>query len=161
MMHPTRNDLPEATRKAIVDMLNGELANAIDLSLQAKQAHWNVRGPDFYQLHLLFDKVYEATQEFVDLIAERATSLGGVAEGAAEVVTKRTTLPRYPLTIKGGREHVDALSKSLAAFAKIARRAIDQADELRDKDTADLFTEISREVDKQLWFVEAHLHAEN
>lgn len=160
-MHPTRNDLPEGTRKAVVDMLNGELANAIDLSLQSKQAHWNVRGPHFYELHLLFDKVHEAAEEFVDLIAERATALGGIAEGAVEVVTKRTSLPRYPLHIKSGMEHVTAMSNTLAAYAKIARGGIDRADELKDKDTADLFTEISREVDKLLWFVEAHLHADD
>lgn len=160
-MHPTQNDLPEATRKAVVDLLNAELANAIDLRLQAKQAHWNVRGPHFYQLHLLFDKVYGDAEEFVDDIAERATALGGIVEGTAEIVAERTKLPRYSLKIKSGKDHVEALSKTLAAFAKASRAAIDKSDELKDKDTADLFTGISRDVDKLLWFVEAHLHADS
>jgi starvation-inducible DNA-binding protein len=156
-MHPTRNDLPQDTRAAIVKLLNERLADAIDLQLQAKQAHWNVRGPHFISLHELFDKVAEEVSGFVDEIAERASALGGVAEGTLAAVSSRTTLAAYPLTISDGRDHVDALSKGVAAFGKQVRAAIDQADSAGDADTADLFTQVSREVDKQLWFVEAHL----
>lgn len=158
-MHPTRNDLPQDTRAAIVKLLNERLADAIDLQLQAKQAHWNVRGPHFISLHELFDKVSEEVSGFIDEIAERASALGGVAEGTLAAVSSRTTLPAYSLTISDGRDHVDALSKAIAAFGKQARAAIDQADSAGDADTADLFTQVSREVDKQLWFVEAHLEA--
>jgi len=158
-MHPTRNDLPQDTRAAIVKLLNERLADAIDLQLQAKQAHWNVRGPHFISLHELFDKVAEEATGFIDEIAERASALGGVAEGTVQAVSSRTTLSAYSLTISDGRDHVDALSKALAAFGKQVRAAIDKADSTGDADTADLFTQISREVDKQLWFVEAHLDA--
>ncbi|APW61316.1 DNA starvation/stationary phase protection protein Dps [Paludisphaera borealis] len=158
-MHPTRNDLPQDTRAAIVKLLNERLADAIDLQLQAKQAHWNVRGPHFISLHELFDKVSEEVTGFIDVIAERASALGGVAEGTLAAVSSRTTLPAYSLTISDGRDHVDALSKAIAAFGKQARAAIDQADSAGDANTADLFTQVSREVDKQLWFVEAHLEA--
>ena len=159
-MHPTRNDLPELTRAAMVQLLNQRLADSIDLQLQAKQAHWNVRGPHFYSLHKLFDEVVEQVAEFTDTIAERAASLGGIAEGTLAAVGPRTGLPAYPLAIQDGRDHVDALSKSLAAYGKLVRAAIDLATSAGDADTADLFTEVSRETDKLLWFVEAHLHAE-
>jgi starvation-inducible DNA-binding protein len=156
-MHSTRNDLPQDTRAAMVKLLNERLADAIDLQLQAKQAHWNVRGPYFISLHELFDKVSEEASGFIDEIAERASALGGVAEGTLQAVAPRTTLSPYSLTISDGRDHVDALSRTLAAFGKQVRAAIDKADSAGDADTADLFTQISREVDKQLWFVEAHL----
>jgi starvation-inducible DNA-binding protein len=157
MMHQTRNDLPQDTRAASIKLLNERLADAIDLHLQAKQAHWNVRGPHFISLHELFDKVAEDVSGFIDEIAERASALGGVAEGTLQAVSSRTTLSPYSLTISDGRDHVDALSKALAAFGKQVRAAIDKADSAGDADTADLFTQVSREVDKQLWFVEAHL----
>ena len=156
-MHPTKNDLPEAIRTKIIDLCNTRLADSIDLMLQAKQAHWNVKGPSFIALHELFDQVSEATEEYVDLLAERVTQLGGTAEGTLRLAAKRSTLPEYPLAISDGREHVDALSSALAGFGKQVRVAIDHAQELRDADTADLLTEISRGVDKHLWFVEAHL----
>jgi starvation-inducible DNA-binding protein len=159
-MFPTKNDLPESTRAAMVELLNHRLASAIDLQLQAKHAHWNVRGPHFYALHKLFDEVAEQAEEISDLIAERATALGGVAEGALKSIAGRTELPAYPSTAKDGSDHVEALSSGLAAFGKLVRAAIDQAADAGDADTADLFTEVSRNIDKQLWFVEAHLHAQ-
>jgi starvation-inducible DNA-binding protein len=160
-MLPTKNDLPESTRATIVRGLNQRLAESIDLQLQAKQAHWNVRGPHFYQLHKLFDEVAEAVLEFTDLIAERAAALGGVPDGTPRTVVDRSKLPAYPTTIHDGMEHVQALSSSLAAFGKGVRAGIDEAAAAGDADTADLFTEVSRATDKLLWFVEAHLHARN
>jgi starvation-inducible DNA-binding protein len=119
-----------------------------------------VKGPDFIALHELFDKVTEDVEEYVDLLAERAVQLGGIAEGTARTVAKRSTLPEYGAKGATGPDHVDALSTALAAFGKLARQAIDKCSELKDADTADLFTEISRGTDKWLWFVEAHLQAE-
>jgi starvation-inducible DNA-binding protein len=159
-MHPTRNDLPEKARAAMCALLNDRLADTLDLKLQAKQAHWNVKGPDFFQLHELFDKIADHAEEHSDLIAERITALAGTAEGTVQVVVQRSKLPKYPLDITRGLDHVNALANSLAAQAKAVRAAIDQSNELRDADTADLFTEISREVDKDLWFVEAHVQAD-
>jgi starvation-inducible DNA-binding protein len=159
-MFRTRNDLPEATRARAVELLNARLADCKDLQTQVKQAHWNFKGPDFIGLHLLFDKINDAVEEHVDEIAERAVQLGGVAEGTARMVAKRSSLPEYPAKAADGRAHVEALSSALAAFGAAARKAIDQANELGDLDTADLFTEVSRGLDKWLWFVEAHLQAE-
>ncbi|HET6374087.1 MAG TPA: DNA starvation/stationary phase protection protein Dps [Candidatus Polarisedimenticolia bacterium] len=159
-MHKTKNDLPEKVRVQVASLLQERLSEAIDLVTHAKQAHWNVKGPSFIALHELFDKVYENAGEYADLIAERILQLGGVAEGTARVVVKRSQLPEYPLTISDGHEHVEALSRSLAYFGSLIRQGIDRADEIGDKDTADIFTEISRSVDKNLWFVEAHAQAE-
>lgn len=159
-MYATKNSFPEKSRIQMIGILQQQLADATDLMLQAKQAHWNVKGPSFIALHELFDKISEDAEEYVDLIAERIVQYGGVAEGTVRMAAKRSRLPEYPLTIAQGREHVSALSQTLANYGESARHAIDQADELDDKDTADIFTEISRGVDKYLWFVEAHNQAD-
>ncbi|TMA19237.1 MAG: DNA starvation/stationary phase protection protein Dps [Deltaproteobacteria bacterium] len=159
-MYPTKNDLPEGTRRQVIELCNARLADAIDLQTQTKQAHWNVKGPDFIALHKLFDEVNDDVEEYVDLLAERAVQLGGVADGTARSVAKRSTLPEYPLKGGTGRQHVEALSTALASFGKAVRTAIAESDRLDDADTNDIFVEISRGVDKWLWMVEAHLHAE-
>ena len=159
-MHNTRNDLPAAARIKLVDLLNARLADAIDLNLQAKQAHWNVKGPDFFSLHELFDKVAEEVEEYVDEIAERITALGGIAHGTAPIVAKSSQLDPYPLDIVNGRDHVNALANALAKAGKTLRAAIDEASKLGDADTSDLFTGASRGLDKLLWLVEAHVQAE-
>jgi starvation-inducible DNA-binding protein len=154
--YETLNDLPVAARGQVIDLLNERLADAIDLQLQAKQAHWNVKGSQFIALHKLFDEIHEAVAEYVDLLAERVVQLGGVAEGTSGIVAERTELPQYPINIATGEEHVWALSNALARFGERIRHAIDQTDDLSDADSADICTEISRGVDKWLWFVEAH-----
>jgi starvation-inducible DNA-binding protein len=158
-MFKTKNDLPETTRIKAIELLNARLADCKDLQTQTKQAHWNVKGPNFIALHELFDKINEDVEEYVDEIAERAVQLGGVAEGTARMVAKRSSLAEYPVTAADGHSHVEALSSALASFGKEARKAIEAANELGDLDTADLFTEVSRGVDKWLWFVEAHQQA--
>ena len=160
-MYSTKNNIPEQLRTKIIPLLQDRLADSVDLMTQAKQAHWNVKGPSFIALHELFDKIAEDTEEYVDLIAERIVQLGGIAEGTARVVAKRSSLPEYPLNIANGQDHVAALSQALASFGESVRKAIDQSSELKDADAADIFTEISRGVDKYLWFVEAHAQAKN
>ena len=159
-MFKTKNDLSETIRVKAIELLNARLADAIDLQTQTKQAHWNVKGPSFIALHQLFDKINEDVEDYVDELAERVVQLGGVAGGTARTAAKRSSLSEYPANTVDGRSHVEALSSALAAFGKSARKSIDHADELGDLDTADLFTEISRGIDKWLWFVEAHLQAE-
>ncbi|HUQ71563.1 MAG TPA: DNA starvation/stationary phase protection protein Dps [Planctomycetaceae bacterium] len=159
-MHSTKNDLPESKRGQVAVILNDRLADAIHLGLQTKQAHWNVKGPNFIALHELFDAIYAIVQGQVDEIAERITAFGGVAEGTLAAVEARSHLPAYPVDIVNGRDHVAALSNSLALFGKAVRADIDRTAALGDAGTADLFTGISREIDKQLWFLEAHLQGE-
>ena len=158
-MFETRNGLPLSTRTKVVKLLNERLADAIDLGTQVKHAHWNVKGPNFIALHELFDKIAESVEDHVDSIAERATALGGTAHGTLAAVARATSLKPYPENINEGVAHVKALATVLAAFGAKAREAIDATDKLGDKGTSDLFTGISREIDKNLWFLEAHLHA--
>ena len=160
-LHPTRIDLPESTRRKIVDLLNQNLADVLDLGLQTKQAHWNVKGPHFIALHELFDKVAEELEEFSDDIAERAVALGGIALGTSQVITKQSRLNAYPTNLSAGCAHVDAMANALAQVGKFVRAAIDAATRLGDADTADLFTGISRRTDKMLWIVEAHLQTKD
>ena len=155
-LFPTKNELPESTRARVSDLLNQRLADCMDLQSQCKQAHWNVKGPSFIALHKLFDDVNEDVEEYVDLLAERVVQLGGIAEGTVRAAAARSTLADYPQAISSGESHVDALSTALAAFGGATRKAIQQVDELQDDDTVDILTEISRGVDKWLWFVEAH-----
>lgn len=158
-MHKTKNDLSIDVRERVIELLNARLADASDLKSQAKQAHWNVKGIHFFQLHELFDQVATAVEAHIDLIAERVTTLGGTAFGTVRVAAQRSNLSEYPLEINEGTAHVDALSTALADFGKLVRRNIDETTDLGDADTADLFTEISREIDKLLWFVEAHIQS--
>ena len=155
-LYTTKNDLPESARSEAVVLLNQRLADCIDLQSQCKQAHWNVKGPQFIALHKLFDEVNEDVEEYVDLIAERVVQLGGIAEGTVGLVAKRSSLVDYPVGLVTGAEHVAALSDALAAFGRTARIGIEEMNELEDADSADILTEISRGVDKWLWFVEAH-----
>lgn len=155
----TKNDLPEDKRVEVIGLLNQRLAEAIDLQTQCKQAHWNVKGPSFIGLHKLFDDVNADVESYVDLIAERVVQLGGVAEGTIGAVETRSKLPDYPIGIATGAEHVAALSDALAAFGRAARITIEEMNDLEDSGSADVLTEISRGVDKWLWFVEAHQQA--
>ena len=158
-MHNTKIDLPKGKREKVIELLNQSLADAMDLKSQAKQAHWNVKGPNFIALHELFDQVATEVEAHVDEIAERVTALGGTAMGTVRIASENSSLSQYPLEITDGAAHVDALSTAMADFGKKVRKNIDTTDELGDADTADLYTGISRAIDKLLWFVEAHNQA--
>ena len=158
-MYETENDIPQKRRLELCHLINQRLADVLDLQLQMKQAHWNVKGPHFIGLHKLFDEIYEAVESYVDLIAERIVQLGGVAEGTVRVAAKRSRLDEYPLDIAEGTAHIEAVARALSSFGQEARNTIEEAEELEDADTADMFTEISRGIDKWLWFVEAHTQA--
>ena len=160
IMYETENDLPKDARVELIGILNQRLADSIDLQMQLKQAHWNVKGPHFIGLHELFDQIDEAVEGYVDLSAERIVQLGGIAEGTARVAAARSRLEEYPLDIADGHAHVEAVAKALSTFGHEARKTIEEAEELGDADTADIFTEISRGLDKWLWFVEAHSQAD-
>src|SRR6185503_10800996 len=158
-LYETENDIPKEARVELIALMGQRLADVIDLQLQLKQAHWNVKGPHFIGLHELFDKIGEEIETYVDEIAERAMQLGGIAQGTVRVAAARSRLEEYPLTIADGSAHVEAVAKALSTFGREARVSIDEANALADADTADLFTEISRGIDKWLWFVKAHSQA--
>lgn len=155
----TSVDIPAERRAKINKVLNQHLADSFDLASQVKQAHWNVKGPNFWQLHKLFDEVAEEAESWVDEIAERVTALGGYATGTVRMAAASSTLPEFPTDISDGMAYVKAVAARLGAFANSTRQAIDETDKLGDADTADLFTEISRGADKYLYFLEAHLQA--
>ena len=157
----TQNDLPDKVRGGAIELLNQQLADTLDLALQAKQAHWNVKGPSFIALHELFDEVVDGVFAHADDLAERAVELGGTAFGTARIAAKTSRLPEYRLDISSGLDHVVALSAAIAKAGASARAGIDAANALGDADTADLFTEISRGMDKLLWKVEAHAQAKD
>ncbi len=158
-MYETENDIPKAARSELNALINQRLADVIDLQMQLKQAHWNIKGPHFIGLHELFDKIAEDVETYVDEIAERAVQLGGIAQGTVRTAASRSRLEEYPLDIADGATHVEAVAKALSTFGREARVSIEEADALDDADTADLFTEVSRRIDKWLWFVEAHSQA--
>ena len=153
----TSVDIPAEHRTKVNAVLNQHLANSFDLLSQVKQAHWNVMGSDFWQLHKLFDEVAEQVAGWVDQFAERVTALGGYANGTARMAAAASTLPEFPTDITDSMEYVAAVAARVAALTNSTRAAIDETDELGDADTADLFTEISRCADKYLYFLEAHL----
>jgi starvation-inducible DNA-binding protein len=155
-MYRTANTLPEQMRSRSVALLNRHLAAAIDLHAQVKQAHWNVRGPTFIAIHELFDKVADAVEEYSDKVAERAGTLGGTAEGTVQTATERSFLEPYQLGVADAEAHIAAVTAALASFGESVRNAIGESDEFGDLDTADVFTEVSRGIDQQLWLVESH-----
>ncbi len=148
-------DVPQKGR--LIEILNSRLADATDLKTQTKHAHWNVKGSDFIQFHELFDQIAPHFDDYADLVAERVAQLGGFANGTLREAAAASSIPEYDLSAVSGIEHVKSLVKNIGKFASLVREAIDQSDELGDKDTADIFTEISRQVDKDLWFLEAHI----
>jgi starvation-inducible DNA-binding protein len=156
-MFSTRIDLSQDARSQMIALLNQQLADTFDLYSHTKQAHWNVKGAQFYSLHELFDKLAEELAGYVDMIAERATALGGLAQGTVRLSAANSRLPEYPLDMTDSLPSVEALAERYAALAATTRADIDTADSAGDADTADLCTEVSRGLDKALWFLEAHL----
>lgn len=156
-LHPTRIDLSGKSRLQLVAILNETLAETLDLKSQVKQAHWNVKGYQFYQLHLLFDEMAKELEEQSDDIAERVTALGGVALGTVRMAAHTSSLEEYPRDALDGIDHITALAERFAAYGQQIRENIERTTDLGDADTADLYTQISRLADKRLWFLEAHL----
>lgn len=156
-MTTTHIDLSHNVRNDVIAILNARLADAIDLGIQAKMAHWNIRGPHFIALHELFDKVAEQVQGQVDELAERIGQLGGVVRANLQEVNKATSLESFSSDLSSHTEVLNALVKALASFTNSVRKDIDTTSDKGDTVTADLLTEISRDSDKYLWFLESHL----
>lgn len=160
-MHKTRIDLDKKARKDVSTLLAARLADTQDLYYQLKHAHWTVRGPDFLSVHELFDKIAGQVDKHMDDLAERQATLGGIVMGTLAAADKGTTLAAYDPALVSVRDHLDAVATALAGYGTKIRAAIESADKAGDAGTADLFTNISRSIDKSLWFVEAHLQSAN
>ena len=155
--HTTRNATPSNAKKVAIETLNARLADGIDLALAVKQAHWNLKGPQFIAVHLMLDGFRKELDGFNDDMAERAVQLGGTALGTTQVVAQSSKLAAYPTDVYAIADHLAALIDRYATFANAVRENIDEVDEAGEPDTADLLTGLSRAVDKQLWFIEAHV----
>ena len=149
--------LKSNAKAAVIDVLNARLADAIDLALITKQAHWNLKGPNFIGVHEMLDPMRAAIDTHVDIIAERVAQLDGIALGTSQVVAKSSKLAPYPTDIRKVADHLAALAERYAARANQVREDIDTTDEAGDADTADILTNFSRELDKDLWFIKSHL----
>lgn len=156
-MHKTANDLTANTRQTAISLLNARVAETIDLALLTKQAHWNLKGPQFIAVHEMLDGFRTQIDEHVDTMAERVVQLGGTALGTTQAVAQASALQPYPTDIYAIKDHLAALIERYAVVANALRHAIDSADEAGDADTADIFTAASRDLDKALWFLEAHV----
>lgn len=156
-MHATRNDTTSNAKTVSIDLLSKRLADGIDLALTIKQAHWNLKGPQFIGIHEMLDGFRAEMDDFNDKVAERIAQLGGTAKGTLQAAAAATALDPYPTDIYAIADHLAALIDRFAAYANAVRENIDETDEAGDPGTADLFTEVSRGVDKQLWFLEAHV----
>lgn len=156
-VHATRIDLKSNVKKASIDLLNSRLADSLDLALLTKQAHWNLKGPQFIAIHEMLDGFRATIDANVDIIAERAVQLGGMAQGTVQTVSEKTALKPYPTNISKTKDHLAALIERYGEVANSVRAAIDEAEEAGDANTADIFTAFSRELDKSLWFLEAHV----
>ena len=156
-LHPTRTKLESNARTVAIEVLNKRLADGLDLALITKQAHWNLKGPQFIGIHLMLDGFRTEQDDLNDKMAERITALGGTAFGTTQTITAGSQLAAYPTDIYRIADHLAALIDRYSVFANSVRENIDETDEAGDPDTADLLTEVSRAIDKQLWFLEAHV----
>lgn len=152
-------DLNQDARTDLVALLNANLVNTINLTLAVKQAHWNLKGPGFIGVHELLDEVADRLRDSADLMAERAVILGGHAKGTVEVVAEKSTLDAYPLEMSAIGEHIEHLKARFMELGGAVRQAAEVAGEAGDEDTADLFTEVSRTLDKDAWFIGANAKA--
>lgn len=157
ILHRTKISIPEKDRIELINILNKSLASTSDLYSQLKQAHWNIKGPEFIALHKLFDDVAEEVEEFVDIIAERITSLGGTALGTIQQANLNTDLREYPVDIFLAKDHIEHLTHNIAILGELSRTNIDRAEQLGDMGTNDLYIDLVRTLDKNLWFIEAHI----
>ncbi len=155
--YETQNNTPSNAKATSIALLNARVAESIDLALITKQAHWNLKGRQFIGIHEMLDKARDDVDAYTDTMAERAVQLGGTALGTAQVVAKHSKLPAYPTDIHKIEDHLHALIERYGIAANALRKSIDEADEAGDPDTADVFTEVSRGIDKWLWFLEAHV----
>lgn len=155
--YPSSVGVPDKNRQTLIALLNLRLADSADIHSQVKWAHWNVKGKDFYQLHLLFDSVATHLEDQIDTIAERIAALGGVANGTVRESAAKSSIPEADLSAADGPTMVKFLVHNLGHYANALRTAVQEADDLEDAITTDLFTTLTREMDKDLWFIEAHI----
>lgn len=148
--------LTQDSRAEMVKLLNERLADTIALTLAVKQAHWNLKGRGFIGVHELLDEVADRLRDGADMMAERAVILGGHATGTIETVSADSGIEPYPTDLTAITDHIEALKSRFLTLGESVRKAAEAAGNGGDEDTADLFTEVSRAVDKDAWFIGAN-----
>ncbi len=156
-LNKTAINLDASLREQLVALLNQRVGLLMDLYIQTKLAHWNVRGPHFIAYHELFDAIAGHLLEAQDSIAERAATLGGSAGMTVQDIAQDSPLTTWPMGTRQDHDVIGLLAERLGQVSNYIRQDIDSSTKLGDADTADLFTEVSRELDHDLWFLEAHL----
>lgn len=158
-MYKNRVALEDDVKQKVVDVMNVRLGAALDMYSQAKFAHWNVKGLNFYQLHLVFDATAKVIFKQIDPIAERITQLGGVANGTVRQSAAGSPIPAYNVNAVTGPEHLNALADALGVYCKELREASDDIEEIGDDPSADFFKQLVIEAEEELYFLESHLEA--
>lgn len=156
MATKTKTAAITGTRNAeIIADLNGVLADLIDLSISAKQAHWNVHGPNFQGLHELFDIVTDETRLHYDEVAERVMALGGTAHGTLQDISKSSRLGAFPTDEKKWDVLAKAMHERLTTVCGTLRELAAATED--DLGTQDLYIEVIRGLEKRAWMIEAHV----
>jgi len=158
IFYPTRIAIPVEIRAHLITLLNQTLACTVDLRFQVKHAAWNVKGNVFVQLRALFETIVVELDAHMDHVAERITVLGGVVQGTVRTAATQSTLPEYPGDLVEGDAHVLALAERFAYHATAIRAAIEQAANLEEAATANVYTDIARGIETRLSFLETYLH---
>ena len=153
----TRNTLPTKTREKMSDEINARIATLIDLQLQVKQTHWNIRGPQFIAIHEMLDKLYADLDKWVDAMAERITQLGGAAYGTLDAIKGSSSLDKYPTQDLTWQDRMEHLADVIAASSTETRDSIEVAEDAGDPVSGDIITDAARGLDLWLWKVESHL----
>lgn len=158
-LQPTLNPLPPKGRAQVVEFLNDLMADILDNHYQSLLAHWNTRGSNFAALHKLFEQygIGNGAENWCDLVAERISQLGGTVLTTIPYIAANTSLREYPLNIREGAEHAEALAKSAAKIIARLCEGINLAEKHGDRVTAYILGEVQQSAEKWLWLLEAHL----
>jgi starvation-inducible DNA-binding protein len=155
---PAAIGLADKQRQAVVDILNTTLADEFVLYVKSRRFHWNVEGPDFSELHDLFEKHYEQLGEIVDHVAERARALDGIAAGSLEECLKLTRLKENPARVYDARGMIAALLADHEALIRNLRHDVGICSgECHDEGTTDFLTGLMQAHEKMAWMLRAHL----
>lgn len=151
---PITSPLPEADRTSTGAVLQATLVDLIDLSLIAKQAHWNVVGSNFRSAHLQLDELVATARQYVDEVAERANAIGVSPNGKARTVVESSGMPEFPDNWQTVDATVKAIVEILGALIARLRKRIDETDK-SDLVTQDILIELTAELEKQHWMWQA------
>lgn len=157
IVRSTAISLSEDERENSIKLLNIGLANTLYAVLASKYAHWNVKGSGFFPAHLLFDKVYEFYSSAADILGERITALGGEAKGLINEVVASSNFSYSIGPTEDVEAHMGEMARMMGVIANLYRDGVELTP--GDSATQDVFIELARDADKQLYFLESNSSA--